>query len=179
MRPYDYARRDGVHEVSWDEFARLARRLTELLEPEGLDAVVGLARAGLFPATAVAVSLRTELYPARLSRRVDDEVRYRTPRWRVPVGEDVRGRVVAVVDEIADTGETLALAAAAVLDRGASRVVTATLFAHTWADPMPDRCALVTDELLLFPWDRQVLVDGAWVPHPELADAPQARPRAE
>jgi hypoxanthine phosphoribosyltransferase len=176
VRPYDYARRDGVHEVSWDEFARLARRLAELLEPEGIDVVIGLARAGLLPATVVASSLRTEFSPLRLSRRVDDEVTHATPRWRVPLRDDLRGKVVAVVDEIADTGETLGLAAAAALERGAVRVVTATLFAHTWADPLPDHCALVTDELLLFPWDREVLVDGAWVQHPELRAALEAQP---
>ncbi|TWH30946.1 hypothetical protein L600_002800000110 [Isoptericola variabilis J7] len=87
----------------------------------------------------------------------------------------MRGKVVAVVDEIADTGETLALAAEAVLERGATRVVTATLFAHTWADPRPDHCAMVTDDLLVVPWDREVLVDGAWVTHPELDAALRAR----
>jgi hypothetical protein len=25
--------------------------------------------------------------------------------------------------------------------------------------------------LVLFPWDRQVLVEGSWVPHPEIEEA--------
>ena len=170
-RPYDYASRQGVHEMSWDEFAELADRLAELLEPEHIETVVGLARAGLFPATAVAISLRKELYPARISRRFKDEVRFETPQWRVPISPDVADRVVAVVDEMADTGETLELAEAEAYAKGANRVVTASLVAHTWAEPMPDHVALVTDALVLFPWDREVLVDGAWMPHPELEDA--------
>jgi hypothetical protein len=40
---------------------------------------------------------------------------------------------------------------------------------------MPDHCALVTDELLLLPWDREVLVEGAWVRHPELGTALEAQ----
>lgn len=174
MKPYDYANREGVHEVSWDDFADLADRLAALLEPEHIDTVVGLARAGLFPATAVAISLRKELYPARISRRFNDEVTHATPQWRVPISPDVEGKVVAIVDEIADTGETLHIATAEAYARGASRVVTATLVAHTWADPMPGHVALVTDALVLFPWDREVLIDGEWMPHPELEAALEA-----
>jgi hypothetical protein len=170
-RPYDYASRQGVYEMDWDEFAELADRLAELLEPENIETVVGLARAGLFPATSVAISLRKELYPARISRRFKDEVRFETPQWRVPISADVAEKVVAVIDEMADTGETLELAEAEAYAKGARRVVTASLVAHTWADPMPDHVALVTDALVLFPWDREVLVDGAWMPHPELEDA--------
>jgi hypothetical protein len=50
-------------------------------------------------------------------------------------------------------------------------VVTAALVAHTWAAPRPDAVALLTDALVLFPWDRRVLADGQWQPHPELAEA--------
>ena len=38
---------------------------------------------------------------------------------------------------------------------------------------------LVTDALVLFPWDRRVLVDGAWGPRPELEDAIAAQDRAD
>ena len=174
MQSYDYANREGVHELSWDDVATLAARLAELLAPQQIETVVGLARAGLFPATAVAISLRKELYPARISRRFNDEVRYATPQWRVPISEDVEGRVVAIVDEIADTGETLRIATAEAYARGASRVVTATLVAHTWANPMPDHSAMVNDALVLFPWDRQVLIDGEWMPNPEIEAALEA-----
>ncbi len=89
----------------------------------------------------------------------------------MPVSPDVSGKIVAVVDEITDTGETLAIAARAVLERGAVRVVTACLVTHTWANPMPDACALVSDALVIFPWDRQALVEGEWQLHPEIVAA--------
>ena len=31
--------------------------------------------------------------------------------------------------------------------------------------------ALVTDELVIFPWDQQALIDGQWQPHPEIVKA--------
>jgi len=178
MQSYDYAHRQGVKEISWDEFADLAARLAEQLAQAHVEMVVGAARAGLFPATAVACSLRCELYPVRVTRRVNDEVRYKQPVWRVPVPPDVAGRVVAVVDEIADTGETLAMLANQVRAQGATRVVTATLVSHSWAQPAPDVCALVSDALVIFPWDQQVLMNGKWQPHPELVEAIRAQDQA-
>lgn len=168
MRSYDYAHREGVHDLTWDEFAALSRTLAEMVAGAGVDSVVGIARAGLLPATAVATSLRCELFPVRLTRRVDDEVRYARPIWRVPVTADVAGRSVAVIDEIADTGETLAMVAEQVRAAGAARVVTATLVDHGWANPRPDFAALVTPAFVIFPWDREVLIDGRWQIHPEI-----------
>ena len=177
MQSYDYAHRQGVKEITWDEFASLAARLAEQLEQAGVEVVVGIARAGLFPATAVACSLRRELYPVRVTRRVNDEVTFKQPVWRVPVTQDVAGKVVAVVDEIADTGETLAMVADAVRAQGAAHVVTACLVRHSWATrsaPL-DACALVSDALIIFPWDRQVLIAGQWQPHPEIVAALKAQ----
>ncbi len=175
MQSYDYDHRQGVREISWEEFAALAAQLAEQLEPAAIEIVIGIARAGLFPATAVACSLRRELYPVRVTRRVNDEVAFKTPVWRVPVTQDVAGKVVAVVDEIADTGETLAMVADAVRAQGAARVVTACLVRHSWARPAPDACALVSDALVIFPWDRRVLLDGQWQPHPEIVSALKAQ----
>ena len=171
MRSYDYAHRTGVEAITWDRFAELTRTLVEKLAPFKIDAVVGIARAGLFPATAVGLMLRRELYPARVSRRVNDEVKFRHPQWIVDVAADVRGQIVAVVDEIADTGETLALVAERVKQRGAQQVITASLVAHSWADPAPDVVALTSDALVMFPWDEQVYIDNQWQPHPELVEA--------
>jgi hypothetical protein len=102
---------------------------------------------------------------------VNDEVKFQHPQWIVDVGPDVKDKVIAVVDEIADTGETLALVAERVEERGAKQVITAALVAHTWANPVPNVVALTTDALALFPWDEQVYIDGKWQPHPELVEA--------
>jgi hypothetical protein len=171
MPSYDYAHRSGVEAITWDRFAELTRTLVEKLAPFNMEAVVGTARAGLFPATAVCLMLRRELYPARVSRRVNDEVKFQRPQWIVDAAPDVRDQVVAVVDEIADTGETLAVVAERVRQRGAQQVITASLVAHSWADPGPDVVALTTDALVLFPWDEQVYLHGRWQPHPEIAEA--------
>jgi hypothetical protein len=168
MQSYDYAQRKGVRNISWDDFVILSGQLTEKLAPHNPQVIIGIARAGLLPATLVASSLRRELFPIRLTRRVNDVAVFTSPVWKVLVPSEVRGQAVAIIDEIADTGETLAEAAQKVRQLGARRVVTATLVSHTWTNPMPDLTALVTDEFVIFPWDRQVYADGRWQPHPEI-----------
>jgi len=167
-RPYDYANREGVHELSWEDVARHCRMLAEGLAAAGADVIVGIARAGLIPATQVALHLRWEMFPVRVTRRVNDEVVHGSPVWKVPVSPEVSGRTVAVVDEMCDTGETLALVAAACLEAGATGVVTASLVAHSWAAPAPDIVALRSDAFVIFPWDREVYGDGRWLRHPEI-----------
>ncbi len=171
MQSYDYANRTGVEEISWPRFAELAARLTQELAAFNVEVVVGIARAGLFPATAAACALRRELYPVRVTRRLNDEVVHAQPVWKVDVSPEVAGKVVAVVDELADTGETLALVTARAVERGAARVVTASLVAHSWANPRPDVVVVLTDALVVFPWDKQIYADCRWQPHPELAQA--------
>jgi len=171
MQSYDYAHRTGVDEISWERFAELAARLSEQLESHHIDAIVGIARAGLFPATAVACALRRDLYPVRISRRVQDTVTYDHPHWIVDVMPHVANKHIVVIDEMADTGETLALVAQRVREQGARTVITASLVRHSWARPEPDCVALTTDALVIFPWDKQVYLDGRWQIHPELASA--------
>jgi hypoxanthine phosphoribosyltransferase len=171
MKSYDYAHRQGVRPISWEEFVTLTDQLAEALEQAGVEVIVGIARAGLLPATVVACRLRCELYPVRITRRVNDEVRFSSPIWRVPVSTEIAGKAVAIIDEIADTGETLALVESSVQACGASRTITACLVCHRWANPAPTISPLVTDELVIFPWDQQVLINGQWQQHPEILAA--------
>jgi hypoxanthine phosphoribosyltransferase len=175
MKSYDYAHRAGVRQLTWDEFASLADRLAELLEPFQAQLILGIARAGLFPATLVASTLRRELFPIRLTRRLNDQVVYDQPEWKVPIPVDVNGKVIAIIDEIADTGQTLAIAANSAFELGALQVVTSSLVSHSWAAPAPQVCSLVTDEFVIFPWNQHVLEGGKWIPHPEVISGLKAQ----
>lgn len=177
MKSYDYAHRQGIRPISWEEFVTLTDGLAEALQQAGVEVIVGIARAGLFPATLMACRLRCELYPVRVTRRIDDEVRFSSPVWRVPVSSEVAGKSVAIVDEIADTGETLALVERAVRDAGASRTMVTCLVRHSWTNPVPTLSGLVTDEFVIFPWDQRVLVEGLWGEHPEIVAGLEAQRR--
>ncbi len=178
MKSYDYAHRIGVRHISWVDFASMTRKLTEQIEPYHPQVVLGVARAGLFPATQVACCLRCELFPIRLTRRVNDRVVYDQPVWKTPIPPEVAGRVVVVIDEIADTGTTLSMARDSTLVLGALQVITASLVCHSWADPAPQVTSMVSDEFIVFPWDEQVLDHGRWVTHPEIEAGLKAQTRS-
>jgi hypothetical protein len=178
MKSYDYAHRKGIEEITWERFGELSRALTEQLSGKQVDIVIGIARAGLFPGTAVACALRRELYPVRVTRRVNDVVQYQSPIWRVDVPATVAGQRVAVIDEVADSGETLAIVAARALERGARQVWTLSLVAHSWANPRPDYTALTSDALIVFPWDKLVFTNKGWQLHPELESAIRAQDKS-
>ncbi len=175
MSSYEYRQRRGVEPISWERFEELSRELALLIAPWGPEIILGIARGGLFPATLLSYMLRRELYPIRLSRRFEDQVVRPTPNWLVRPPTKVRGRRVLLVDEIADSGVTLALAAQVVRDMGAADVRTVALYAHSWADPRPDYVGLLSDALLMNPWDREIIQDGTFITHPEYHAAIEAQ----
>jgi len=174
MKSYDYANRQGVEKISWERFGTMTRELVEQLAKEKVDVVIGIARGGLIPATAVAAALRCEMFPIRLTRRMHDEIVHSTPVVLLDVAIQVANRKCAVViDEIADTGQTLTRAVQLVSRRGVPRVLTATLASHSWSDPRPNYTALESDALVVFPWDENVYINGKWQTHPEIENAIQ------
>ena len=58
-----------------------------------------------------------------------------------------------------------------VLALGAGETRSAVLYAHTWGVDSPDYIGLVTDALLLNPWDREIWRDGEFRLNPEYVEA--------
>ena len=170
--PYDYSHRDGVRAISWNDFHGICKALALGVRAFDPEAIVAIARGGFYPGTLLAHLLRRELYPVRLTRRVADVVVHSAPVWLVEPSPLVAGRRVLVVDEIASTGETIAMVAARAREIGAAEVRTAVMYAHTWGIDKADYVGIVSDALLLNPWDREVLTpDGRFEWHPEYRGA--------
>lgn len=160
---YAYVARYGCQRLSWERFETLTAVLTEQVATAEAELIVGVSRAGLFPATAVACALQLPLYPVVFARSDP-------PVWLVDLpATAVAGKRVAIVDEVADSGRTLQLVARRAAARGAKAVATAALVSHSWAAPRPAFAAWQTDAFIIFPWEAQVYSDGRWQPHPEIA----------
>jgi hypoxanthine phosphoribosyltransferase len=168
---YDYENRQGIRPISWEDFHGLCKGLAQAVAPYRPDIILAVGRGGYYPGTLLAHILRVELYPVRLSRRVNDVVTHTTPVWLVRPPEAVRGQRVLVVDEISASGETLRMVKAEAEALGAAEARCAVLYAHTWGADVPDYVALVSDALLLNPWDREIYQDGQFQFHPEYVDA--------
>ncbi|MBX7253362.1 MAG: hypothetical protein K1X50_15390 [Candidatus Promineofilum sp.] len=169
--PYDYSTRAGVRPISWDDFHGLVKALAVAVAPWRPEVVLPVLRGGAYPGALLAHILQVEVYPVRLTRRHDDVVVRDTPLWLMEPPAAVAGRRVLVVDEMCSTGETLRLVRERALALGAAEARTATLYAHTWGADAVDITGLITDELVLNPWDREIYRDGAFRFHPEYAAA--------
>jgi hypoxanthine phosphoribosyltransferase len=135
------------------------------------EVIVPIGRGGYYPGTLLAHLLQVEIYPVRVSRRVNDIVKYKEPQWIIAPPAEIAHRRAVVVDEICDSGETLLMVKEKCLALGASMVKSAVLYAHTKAVHVPDYVGMITDELLLNPWDREVFRNGGFHFNPEYAEA--------
>jgi hypoxanthine phosphoribosyltransferase len=169
--PYDYGNRAGIRPISWRDFHGLCKGLAVAVSCFQPEIILPIGRAGYYPGTLIAHMLQVELYPVRLSRRVKDVVTYQSPQWFVEPPAVVEGRRVLIVDEICSTGETIAVVKEKIEAMGALAVKSAVLYAHTKGALVPDYIGLITDELLLNPWDREILRDGTFRFHPEYVEA--------
>jgi hypothetical protein len=158
-------RSKGVMQIEWPLFGELSRALAlKVARAYDPEIVVGIATAGAVPGAVVSAILDREFYSMLVSRRHRAETVRETPAVLGAAPGDVRGRRVLIVDETCDSGATLRLAVAAVVNAGAREVRTAVSFKTGAFEP--DFYALATASTIVLPWDREVLVDGELIPNP-------------
>jgi hypoxanthine phosphoribosyltransferase len=171
QNPYDYSTRQGIYPIAWDDFHGLCKALAKGVSAYRPEVILPIGRGGFYPGTLISHLLQVEVYPVRVSRRVNDVVQYNTPQWRQEPPALVRDKRVLIVDEICGTGETIGMVKEKVMAMGAAEARSAVLYAHSWGTEMPDYLALVTDALLINPWDREIFREGEFLFSPEYADA--------
>lgn len=167
FQSYSYEGRQGVRPISWVDFHGICKGLALAASKYAPDLILGVVRGGLYAATLVAHLLRKDLYPIRVTRRVNDVVTYQHPVWLTTLPDAVKGAKVLIVDEICSTGATLTTIKDEALRIGAAEARCAVMCAHTRGKDIPDYIGLISDELILNPWDREILKDGQFVFHPE------------
>jgi len=162
-------RAKGVLEVDWPFFGELSRALAlKVARAWDPQIVIGVATAGVIPGATIAAILDREFHSMLISRRYRAEGIRDTPAVFGQVPTEVRGKRVLLVDETCDSGATMRLAVAALVNGGASAVKTAVSFKT--GSYVPDFHGLATDSAIVLPWDREILVDGDLVVNPLYAD---------
>ncbi len=157
----------GVLEVDWPLFGELSRALAlKVARDFDPEIVVGIANAGVIPGATVASILDREFASMTVSRRYRQEQHVReTPAIFGEAPHSVRGKRVLLVDETCDSGDTIRLAKAALVNVGAEVVKTAVGFrCGAYA---PDFAAMTTEAAIVLPWDRELLINGQFVVKPE------------
>lgn len=152
--------------VDWQLFGELSRALALKVAREfDPELVIGIANAGVVPGAVVAAILDRPFHSMMVSRRFRAETVRETPSVFGAVPGDVRDRRVLIVDETCDSGDTLRLAIAAIVNSGAADVRTAVSFKTGSFEP--DFHALALESNIVLPWDREILVDGELAPNPK------------
>jgi hypoxanthine phosphoribosyltransferase len=160
----------GVLHVEWPLFGELSRALALKVAREyDPQVVVGVATAGVVPGAVIAAMLGCEFHSIMVSRKFRAETVRQTPAVFGAAPGEVRGHRVLIVDETCDSGETLRLAIASIVNAGATEVRTAVAFRTGSYEP--DFHALATSSTIVLPWDREVIEEGELVPNPAYADA--------
>ena len=164
-RRYIVDRTKGVMHIEWPFFGEMSRALAlKVARAYDPEIVVGIATAGVVPAAVVSAILDREFHSIMVSRRYRAETVRETPAVLGSAPSEARGQRVLIVDETCDSGATMRLAVAAIINAGAKQGRTAVCFKTGSFEP--DFHALATQSTIVLPWDREVLVDGELVPNP-------------
>jgi hypoxanthine phosphoribosyltransferase len=160
----------GVLHVEWPLFGELSRALALKVSREyDPQLVVGVATAGVVPGAVIAAMLGREFHSIVVSRRFGSDTARDTPAVFGAAPPEVLGRRVLIVDETCDSGDTMRLAVASIINAGAAEVRTAVEFRTGVYEP--DFHALATTSTIVLPWDREIIDNGELVPNPMYADA--------
>jgi len=168
---YSYENRDGVLPVSWNMFHAICKGLAAVIYPYSPDIIIGIARGGMYPGTLLSHILRKEFYPVRITRRENDVAVRNKPKWLVEPPQALTGKMILIVDEICDSGETIKLVQAKLTGLGATEVRSAVMYAHTRGRHIPQYIGLISDALILNPWDIEIFTGTDFTIHPEYAHA--------
>jgi uncharacterized protein len=145
--------------LTWEAFGNATRELARSILADGFvpDVVVAIARGGLLPAGAIAYglgvkhcgALNVEFYTG--VGTVLDAPEVLRPALDV---DYLQGRRVLLVDDVADSGRTLALAVDLLRERGAD-MRSVTIYTKPATVIQPDYSWKQTDLWIDFPWSAQ------------------------
>src|SRR5437870_5885344 len=155
----------GVLQVDWAFFGELCRALAlKVFREYDPNVVIGIAKAGVIPGAVVASILQRDFASIAITREESGA------RPAVIAGPPriVTGRRVLVVDETCDTGDTMKVALNAVRELKPAAVKTAVSFRT--GDYKPDFYALESENFIILPWDREIIVGGEIVMRPDYAE---------
>lgn len=148
---------DQAYEVlTWPEVGAncltLAKKIIE--SGETFDRIVALARGGVSISQSLADHLavkkisviRSELYTGV-------ETKAKAPIITESLSSNIKGERILLIDDLADTGESLLFAKQYLYAHGPSEVKTATLASKPWTKLEPDFFVFSSKAWIIFPWE--------------------------
>ncbi len=121
----------------------------------GIDLVVGIARGGIVPARFLSdLLLIPDIKIISAKYYAEPGKKFNKPVVEERLGRDeVFNKRILLVDDVADTGETLIEVRNKLIRMGASRVYIAVIYIKPWNKASVDFFAKQTTKWIVFPWE--------------------------
>ena len=143
--------------VTWDEAFQFSRNLAKAIKSSGYrpDPVIAVGRGGYVPARIVCdFMLHSRLTSIKMEHWGIAARKQNTAEVRFPLGVNVVGMKILIIDDITDTGETLRVATKYVNEKGAAYIRTGVLQHKITSSYEPDYYADLVKEWrwIIYPW---------------------------
>ncbi|MEM2933825.1 MAG: phosphoribosyltransferase [Halobacteria archaeon] len=142
--------------LTWEDIERHCEVLYRRIKQRGFkpEVIVGIARGGWVPARILSDLLDIdELFTMRIKFYTSIDERAKKPMIVYPLPLNLRGRRVLLVDDIADTGESLELAQSHLRENQAGEILTVTIVKKPRSKVIPDLYGVETSAWVVFPWE--------------------------
>jgi len=153
---------------SWDEIYDMLLEQAIRIKQSGFqpDLIVGVSRGGWIPGRILSDLLgNAHTANVKIEFYVGIGQTSRKPIVTQPISEDIATKRVLVVDDVADTGESMFVALDHLHERDAGDTRTITIYHKPHSKFKPDFFAETTSHWIIFPWERletaQLLIQEA------------------
>jgi hypoxanthine phosphoribosyltransferase len=143
--------------VSWEDIERLTVKVALAIRERGFepDIIVGVSRGGLAPTRILSDFL--DVHDVIILGVAFYEEIGRTGNEPVithPLSLGIRGKKVVLLDDVSDTGGSLALAKKHVQSLAPSELLVCTLHRKPWSTCDPDIYIEETDRWIIYAWEK-------------------------
>lgn len=146
---------------SWDQIYEMVLNLAEKIRRDRFcpDVILGISRGGWPPARVMSDLLgNPELANVKVEFYVGIAQVKSEPVITQPVSTSVESKSVLIMDDVADTGESLVLVKDHVKKLGAKDTKIATIYFKPWSKIAPNYYQKETTCWVVFPWERKETV---------------------
>ncbi len=144
--------------ISWDDIYNLTLRLSEIIVESNYapEIIIGIARGGWIPARILSDVLYTnQMMNVRIEYYSDVGIRGNEPKIIQPVTGSIENKRILIVDEVADSGDSLFHAVEHAKTLGAREVRTAVIHLKPTSRMIPDYYMVKTEKWTVYPWEHR------------------------
>jgi len=143
---------------TWDQIYEMLLDLAERVRRDRFlpDIILGISRGGWPPARVMSDLLGTaELANVKVEFYVGVAETEKEPVITQPISVPVKSKDVLILDDVADTGQSLRLVKNHVTRQRVRAVKIATIYYKPWSVIVPDYYEKQTTRWVVFPWERK------------------------